>query len=182
MQIIIICIKNLYILPKVFKIIKMKLSKNDIINYYYNSYIKADGLWFIKVEENFGFGQALEIDRQVWEVLPKIQARFLKSKLKNKQGLEALYQCLQVKLKLDNFHFKTTRTQNMLQINIHKCPWHNIMVKSGREKLSSQVGSVICNTEYSVWASEFDENLDFKLTKRICGGHSHCSLSFLKAD
>ncbi|MGM0365921.1 MAG: DUF6125 family protein [Actinomycetota bacterium] len=160
----------------------MKLSEKDKISYYYNSYVKVDGLWFIKVEENLGFEQALEIDRQVWEVLPKIQARFFKSKLKDKQGLEALSQCIEAKLKLDNFYFKTNRTQNMLQVEIHRCPWHNMMVKSGREKLSSQVGSLVCDTEYSVWASEFGDNLDFKLSKRICGGHNRCILSFLKAE
>jgi len=43
----------------------MKLSENEKTNYFYNSYIKADGLWFIKVEENLGFELALEIDHQV---------------------------------------------------------------------------------------------------------------------
>lgn len=180
LQITFILIKNLYIILKILKIIKMKLTENDKIKYYHNSYIKADGLWFVKVEEHLGFEKALEIDRKVWEVLPKIQARFLKSKLKQRQGLGALGKCLEAKLELDNFHFRSCQNKNMLQINIVKCPWHNIMVKSGRENFSNRVGSVICSTEYSVWASEFGPGLNFKLSQRICAGDAHCHLIFSK--
>ena len=38
----------------------MKLSENEKTNYFYNSYIKAGSLLFVKVEENLGFELALE--------------------------------------------------------------------------------------------------------------------------
>lgn len=44
----------------------MDLSEKEIIKYYYDSFIKVDGLWFVKVEERLGFEKALEIDRSVW--------------------------------------------------------------------------------------------------------------------
>lgn len=72
----------------------MKLSENEKTNYFYNSYIKADGLLFIKVEENLGFELALEIDHQVWEVFPKIQARFSNDQIKRQNGFGALRECL----------------------------------------------------------------------------------------
>jgi hypothetical protein len=42
-------------------------------------YKSVDGLWFMKVEEKDGFNAALTVDNEVWKVMPKIQARMIKS-------------------------------------------------------------------------------------------------------
>jgi hypothetical protein len=64
------------------------------------------------------------------------------------------------------------------KITISDCPWHNKMLKSGREELSGRVGSLICNTEYSVWASEFGDSIKFQLKEQICEGAPCCVLHF----
>jgi len=66
-----------------------ELTEKDVSEYFHRSYKTADGLWFIKTEERFGFDTALEIDAGVWQVIPKIQARFLKKKLNKDKGLDA---------------------------------------------------------------------------------------------
>jgi len=65
-----------------------ELTYKQIAAYFHRSYAAADGLWFMKVEEKCGFETALEIDDQVWKVLPKIQARMLKSMLLLDEGME----------------------------------------------------------------------------------------------
>ncbi len=60
----------------------MKLTDKEISEYLHRCYTAADGLWFVKVEEKYGFDSALDIDKEVWKVIPKIQSRFLKNKLK----------------------------------------------------------------------------------------------------
>jgi hypothetical protein len=55
------------------------------------------------------------------------------------------------------------------------------MIKSGREKLSGKVGTMVCSTEYSVWASEFGENLSFELKDQICQDAPYCVLQFKSA-
>jgi hypothetical protein len=59
-------------------------SSKDIVEYLQKNFTTADGLWFVKIEEILGFERALEIDKEVWKVLPKIQARFIKTKLEEK--------------------------------------------------------------------------------------------------
>jgi hypothetical protein len=135
-------------------------------------------LWFVKVEEKYGFNIALDIDEEVWKIVPKIQARFLKKKLKKDHGLYALLECFSVKLKLDGFKFKTEKTGSKLKIIISSCPWHNIMIKSNRTSLSERIGSRICNTEYSIWAQEFGDDIKFSLEDKICRGSSSCILTF----
>ena len=156
----------------------MKLTDKEAAEYLHRCYTAVDGLWFVKIEEKYGFDAALNIDEEVWKVVPKIQARFLKNILKKDRGLEALLECFSAKLKLDGFKFKTDKTSNKLKIIISSCPWHNIMIKSNRTSLSEKIGSRICATEYSVWADEFGERISFKLKDRICKGNSFCIITF----
>lgn len=156
----------------------MKLSKKDAAEYLHRCYTSVDGLWFVKVEEKYGFNIALDIDEEVWKIVPKIQARFLKEKLKKNRGMDALLECFSAKLKLDGFKFKTEKTVSKLKIIISSCPWHNIMIKSNRTSLSERIGSRICNTEYSVWAQEFGDDIKFSLEDKICRGSSSCILTF----
>jgi len=158
----------------------IKLNDKQIAEFYHRSYTASDGLWFMKVEDKYGFDAALEIDMEVWKVLPKIQARMLKSMGKMENGMEALFECFTTKLALDGFTFKTEKTGNGngFIVIIERCPWHDLMVKSGRENLSEKVSALICNTEYSVWASEFDNNIRFELQRQICKGSEFCILQF----
>ena len=158
----------------------IQLNESQIAEFYHRSYAAVDGLWFMKVEEKYGFDIALDIDNEVWKILPKIQARMLKSMERVENGMEALYQCFAAKLALDGFRFKAEKTgdDSGFRIIIDSCPWYDLMVKSGRENLSGKVGTRICNTEYSAWASEFDDNIQFQLQDQICKGSEFCILQF----
>ena len=94
--------------------------------------------------------------------------------------MEALLECFAAKLTLDGFTFKVEKIENNsgFLIIIDRCPWYNLMVKSGRENLSGKVGTRICNTEYLAWASEFDDNIRFELQGQICKGSEFCVLQF----
>lgn len=157
-----------------------KLNDEEKIQYLKRSYSAVDGLWFMKVEDSFDFDKALEIDNEVWKVVPKIQARFLKTALGVDKGLEALKQCFTEKLRLDDIEFSVKSNENILTITISRCHWHELMVTSNREHLSPRVGETICNTEYSGWAQEFGEGISFQMLSRICDGGRECVLQFNK--
>ncbi len=156
------------------------LTDREIANFYRRSFAAVDGLWFLKLEEKYGFESALEIDNEVWKVLPKIQARHLKDKMKIKEGLAALTEALTTKLALDGFAFRTEIESEgqISRIIIEKCPWHETMVSSGRVSLSGKVGATVCPTEYSVWAAEFGDKVVFVLKGQLCSGAKSCLLEF----
>jgi hypothetical protein len=158
----------------------IELSDKQVSEFYHRSYTAVDGLWYMKVEEKYGYDAALDIDNDVWKVLPKIQARLLKSTGKIENGMEALFECLTTKLILDGFKFETEKTENDsgFRVIIDSCPWYDLMVKSGREHLAGNVGTRICNTEYSAWASEFNNDICFELQSQICKGAESCRLQF----
>jgi hypothetical protein len=157
-----------------------ELDSQQIIKYFHRCYKAVDGLWFMKVEDKIGFDSALAVDNEVWKVMPKIQARMIKSMLNLNDGPDALFKGLTTKLELDGFKFKAEKNENGFRITITDCPWHNLMIKSGREELSGFVGSTICGTEYQVWVSEFDGTMHFKLKSQKCKQAKSCILDFAR--
>ena len=157
----------------------IELSDKDIASYFRRSYTSVDGLWFMKVEGRRGFDEALETDREVWEVLPKIQARTLKALTCLDRGMEALFQCLTTKLTLEEYGFTAAwEGDHAFKIMISGCPWYDMMRRAGREELAGMVGACICHTEYAVWASEFDRDIHFEISRFLCGGDDYCQLEF----
>lgn len=160
----------------------MKLTDKQIANYFHRCFTAVDGFWFVKVEEKLGFEGALEIDRTVWQVFPKIQIREIKEMLGLGKNTEALQAAFTTALELKGFSFRVKSQGTGFKVVITQCPWHNTMVKSGRQHLSARVGEVICPTEYSVWTGEFGDilNFSFESPQHICNGADTCVLCFNK--
>jgi hypothetical protein len=149
--------------------------------YFRRSYTAADGLWFMMVEEKYGFEAALELDEAVWKVLPKIQARAMKAMLNLDCGLEGLEKALSARLALEGFDFDLVREESSLRVIIRRCPWHDLLVKSRREKISQKVSDVICRVENTTWASEFADGgseIGWERAERICRGADRCVMRF----
>jgi len=159
------------------------LTDAEKADYFRKSYTSVDGLWFMKVEELFGFDEALEIDRLVWSIFPKIQARTLRSMLGEEKGIDGLTRCLAAKNSIEGFSFEVEATGegSGMRMTISRCPWREMMVKSGREALSERVGTIICNAENSTWAAEFESDgrkISFSLESQICKGNGVCTFCF----
>lgn len=156
----------------------LELTEEQKNRYYHRSYTAVDGLWFMKLEEKYGFDAALDIDSEVWKVMPKIQARCLKSIAGTGEGMEALFECFTAKLALDGLVFSTERRGKDFSIAVSECNWYNLLLKSNREHVARQLGTRICLPEATMWASEFGENIEFSLEQQICLGNAHCVFRF----
>ncbi len=154
-----------------------RLTDGQVAEYFRRSYTAVDGLWFMKVEGRYGFEAALQMDEEVWKVLPKIQARMLMSMIGLGKGMDGLCRAIETRLVLEGFEFEAERNANSLNVHVSRCPWHDLMVKSGREGLSGRVGNLICGLENAVWASEFGD-IAFERNAQICKGDERCVLSF----
>jgi hypothetical protein len=175
-----------------------RLTEEQKTEYFRRSYTAVDGLWFMKVEEKLGFDEALRLDESVWKVLPKIQARTLKGMMHLQRSLPGLEQALSARLTLEGFDYEMERREDGFAVIVKRCPWHDIMVKSGRGELSERVSELICKAENSVWASEFSgekgmpiegevregegREIEFQREERICRGEERCVLRFCISD
>ncbi|MBN1643195.1 MAG: L-2-amino-thiazoline-4-carboxylic acid hydrolase [Dehalococcoidales bacterium] len=155
------------------------LTDKQIADYLYRGFWTVDGLWFMKVEEKFGFDKALEIDEAVWKVLPKIQARKMMELKQSGAGLEALLDCFTARLKIEGFTFRAAKEgDNGFKIVLESCPWCDVMAKSGRQHLAAKIGDVICPSDYGTWAKEFGCQFELDSQSRICRGSRSCVLHF----
>ena len=155
----------------------IKLTEKQVADYFQRSYTAVDGLWFIKVEERFGFNSALEVDEDVWKVLPKIQARMIKTLTGLGNGIQELCEAITTRLALEKFEFQIECEPESFRIIVTECPWHRLMIQSGRDHLSDRVGNLICQVENIVWAEEFGVH-GFWRDEQICLGSKKCVLRF----
>jgi predicted ArsR family transcriptional regulator len=144
--------------------------------YFKRCFLAVDGLWFMMIENTDSFEKALEVDRKVWEVLPKIQARKIKELFRMEGANEQyLIKALEFKLAAEDFVSELQREYSSIRIIIKECPWLALLRKSKREHLAEKISDAICMIEYSVFAGEFVDGLDFDVTSRRCSGDQVCT-------
>jgi hypothetical protein len=156
----------------------LELNDKQKADFYYRSYTSMDGLWFMKVEDRYGFDAAVDIDVEVWKVLPKLQARILKPLVSGDTPMERFYECYTTRLALDGFQFDTEKTDNGFRVMVKRCPWYEFMVRSNRGELCAKVLTAICHTVQPGWAREFGENIEFDLPSQMCQGAGSCMFQF----
>jgi hypothetical protein len=157
------------------------LTPGQIEDYLYHSYTRVDGLWFVLSEKQYGFDAALALDEAVWKVLPKIQARVLQTHLGLARDLEGLGRALTAKLTLDRYEFSLSRTTTGIAITLATCPWHELIVRSGRAHIAERIGGVICGIEFPVFAREFNCSCSGVSEQRLCRNGGKCSFDFQPA-
>jgi len=164
------------------KITGVTLGADQVRDYFHRCFTAVDGLWFVKVEERFGFETALDIDEQVWRVLPKIQARKFKELTGFGDGFEAFGRCFLTKLELDGFQFRAEGSADgrELTVRLERCPWLAALRKAGREHLGATIAERICRNEYGGWAKEFGGTICFSLEAKRCAGDDCCRLHFVE--
>jgi hypothetical protein len=97
------------------------LTDQQAAGYFHRSFAAVDGLLFVRVEEKHGFDVALEIDNEVWKVLPKIQACKPKSLLQAPQNIDGLHECFTSPFQPEGFEFETRRGAQGFSIVVKSC-------------------------------------------------------------
>jgi hypothetical protein len=146
------------------------MEKDLIIEYLRKSYFSVDGLWFVLLEEEYSFQKALELDKKVWKILPKIQARLVKKAL-NVAGasLMVLSELLKVKLEAEGYNYQISfPTQHHFELKIDSCPWLNVLYEANRQSLAPEISKHICQEEFKVWAAEADARIAIDFSKKLC--------------
>jgi hypothetical protein len=158
------------------------MEEKIITEYLRRSYSAVDGLWFMMTEKKFSFDKALELDVEVWSILPKIQARKVKELLSLEgKGVSDFVKAIKVKFEAEEYDYEIeTYGDNHIQIKMHRCPWFEMMKKSNRLNLASKISDAICPMEFGVWLKEFDLNMNISTPSRFCDGDNVCIWDFCR--
>jgi len=140
-----------------------------LIEYLRRSYTATDGLWFMIVEQAHDFDHALALDEQVWQIMPKLQARKAREVLDiSGNSLDDLTACFTLKLEADGHQFHIERSDSEVQFIITRCKWRELLRKSGREHLEQRISHVIWPAELAGWCSEFGDEFEFEYIAEAC--------------
>lgn len=157
----------------------MNYDPREIIAMLRRSYLAVDGLWFVMCEQRLGFPAALDLDGEVWGVMPKIQARRSREVLGlTGNSLEELARGLGLKLEAEGHEFEVALEPERLEIKITKCPWREALVKAERLDLAQDIARHICTREGAGWAREFGREFEFDVANSQCGGGEACGFRF----
>ncbi|MCX6375248.1 MAG: DUF6125 family protein [Armatimonadetes bacterium] len=153
-----------------------------VIEFLRRSYFAVDGLWFVRVEDEISYGEAMRLDEQVWEIMPKIQARKARQLLKIQTGsLADLALALWLRFAAEGCEYRVIeRTPDVLRIEILTCPWLDGLRKSGRMQLAPDVCERICTIDYSGWAAEFSKDIEFSFECKLSEGAPGCIMRFAR--
>ncbi len=154
------------------------LTHEQVEDYLYRSYTRVDGLWFVLTEERYGFEAALALDEAVWKVMPKIQARHLQQQLTLTRDAPGLARALKAKLALDRYSFTAIETRDGIEIVLSACPWHDLILRSGRRHIAERIGGVICGVEFPGFAREFNCSCTAAPERRLCADGTPCRFRF----
>jgi len=147
-----------------------------VCDYLRRSYEVVDGLWFVLAEKRFGYSAAWELDRQVWEKLPRIQARKAREVLRlSGHGVQQLAQALALKFEAEGY--ETTIDQHgarRIIVRVEYCPWLHLLKKSGRTHIPIED---ICRLELDAWATAFDPGLVAAFRHARCRSDSQCEIT-----
>ena len=143
-------------------------------------YMAVDGLWYIMIEKYFGFENALLLDKEVWQIMPKIAARKIKDLLRlPDKKLESLSESLAFRFAVEGYEVKSHRLiENALEIQIASCPWRLQMLKLKNDELLTGVAERVCPVVYETWGGEFLEQFRFEMNPQICKGAEICQLKY----
>lgn len=154
----------------------------EAVEYLRRSFTAVDGLWFVKVEEAFGFEQAMDLDRDVWEVTGKIQARTARRlAAEGAAGLEGLAKSLRLKFSAEGYGVTMEEFDSgALTVRIENCPWLEILQRAERMHMAETIAKKICTADFGAWAREFGVELDFDPQQTLCCGRQSCAIRFVE--
>jgi hypothetical protein len=150
-----------------------------IADYLRKCFVSVDGLWFMKVEQGSDFEKALELDIEVWKVLPKIEARTIQELLCLGNGMDALRQALEFKLSAEDSRFELSPLgQDGFTLEVRDCSWVAYIKKANREQFLERISESICSLEFGNFALEFGSDISVEHDRSSCRSKGGCRFHF----
>ncbi|NVM55532.1 MAG: L-2-amino-thiazoline-4-carboxylic acid hydrolase [Candidatus Helarchaeota archaeon] len=133
-----------------------------------------DGLWFLEVENKYGFEKAFDMDLKVWKRYGSIIIKRIKKYLSiSDNNLDSFLKILEIMCAIDGTQFKIKKkSPEEVILRIQYCPWWENLKRSNRENLVRC--DIVDKLIFPEWAKFFNPNLEFHLSKSIPNGHDTC--------
>lgn len=131
----------------------------ELCSLYAKNWLATDGLWFQGVERHYGFDEALQIDKEMWERLTVIEARRVRDflELPEAPGLMGLRQALQFRLYAPLNQCETYFDGDALLYKVVSC---RVQHARERKNMAYHTCKPVGLIEYSLFAKTIDERIE----------------------
>ncbi len=146
-----------------------ELSSETLLEIMRGAYFAIDGIWFLAVEEKFGFDMAFEVDKDVWKKYGAVMARRIRKHLGlMKQDIPAIVETMKTLFLLEDWKIEAVEvSENEALLKVEFCPWYSYLKKAGREKAISKLCPEICLTLFNAWAKEINPNVTVRMPRPV---------------
>jgi len=95
-----------------------------------------DGLWFLAVEDRFGYPEAIKLDMKVWERYAHIVVKRMREKFGlSKTGIEGIKELIEVDPLMSILDYEIPEfSDRRMFLRINRCPVLEAMERAGRKK------------------------------------------------
>lgn len=153
---------------------KLGLNKDEFYQLLEKAFTALDGLWFLGVEEDFGFDVALKVDLYVWRRFGQVLIRRMK-KMWNKETLSRKEMLHFLDILYVFGHLKIDRViekGNSYTYIVDQCPWWDNLKRSGRDKL---IPCHIVDIEmFKAWLEMLDPQAQVEFQASLPEGQDKC--------
>ena len=156
------------------------MNESEILEYLRKSYLASDGLWFLTVEKEHSYEEALRLDEVVWSILPRIQARKARDLLRLEgTSVSDLAKALELKFAAEGSSHRIVDQSPMhLKIEVTSCVWLETLKKLGRDYIAQDICDRICHRELIVWAEQLVGDITVSLPNMMSRGQPACEIVF----
>ena len=133
----------------------------ELFKMYSTNTLTVDGLWFVNVEEKFGLGTAIEIDKKVWGRYGVTEARRLKRVLNiTEQGIPALVKALNFQIWVPAMEYEFQEvTEKKAVFNITDCTVQRARIRHNRPEFECKpVGEAL----FAPFAATIDPRIEMR--------------------
>ena len=135
------------------------------------NWLAHDGLWFQEVEKELGMKQAIDADKNAWEIFTKIEAKRIMKRhnIQNNGGLDALKKALELRMYafLNEQEF-IEETENSFVFRMNDCRVQSARKRKGLPDFPCKSVGIV---EYSEFAKTIDSRI--KTTCIACPPDAH---------
>lgn len=155
----------------------IEIDSETLIKLLQGAYVAIDGLWFLEVEKNLGFGKAFELDLEVWKSWGNIIIRRIRRSLGIEgDDISTIVKIIKVLYLLEGSKHEVVKTTSKSAvIRVSRCHWYDNLKKAGREKI------VNCEdvdaATLPAWAEALNPKLSIKQTRSIPRGDKICEFT-----
>jgi len=163
----------------------MELTDGEMEELRLGALTAVDGLWFLAVENRYGFDAALQLDLEVWKnyglVLLRRLARMKGFRVDpaDPPDMANLNDILETLCRVDGTVCSwEVEDEDRSVFRVHRCSWWENLRRAGREK--TVPCEMIDNAIFAHWLEAVDPSIRLEIIRSLPRGDDHCAWTLMR--